>query len=48
MADFEQTISEILFNPVVGKIATIVIGIAIIWMLIKNCTEKLPDKNKRL
>ena len=51
MTDFEQTISEILFNPVVGKIATIIIGIAIIWMLIKtvqrNFLTKIKDYNNK-
>lgn len=31
----EDQIREFLFNPTIGKIATIIIGIAIIWLIVK-------------
>jgi small-conductance mechanosensitive channel len=47
----EEQIQEFLFNPTVGKISTIIIGIAVIWLLIKaiqnNLFSKIHDNNNR-
>jgi small-conductance mechanosensitive channel len=47
----ENQIQEILFNPVVGKIATIFIGLIIIWIVIKsiqkNFFSKIQDNDNR-
>lgn len=47
----EEELSKILFNPVVGRIATIIIGIAIIWMVIKalqrNLFGRIKDNSSR-
>ena len=47
----EEEIKKILFNPTVGKIATIIIGVAIIWVLIKaiqrNLFSKIKDNDNR-
>lgn len=44
-------IEELLFDPTVGKIATIIIGVAIIWILVKatqkNVLTKIKDKDNR-
>lgn len=42
----EEQIKQLLFNPTVGKISTIFIGIAIIWILIKTIQKKLLSKIK--
>lgn len=47
----EFKIEELLFDPTVGKIATIIIGVAIIWILVKatqkNVLTKIKDKDNR-
>ena len=47
----EEQIQEFLFHPKVGKISTIIIGIAVIWLLIKsiqnNLFSKIHDNNNR-
>ena len=47
----EEEIKKILFNPTVGRIATIIIGIAIIWIIIKaiqrNLFSKIKDNDHR-
>ena len=47
----EKEITDILFNPAVGKIVTIFIGIAVIWILIKlvqkNLFSKIKDTDSR-
>jgi small-conductance mechanosensitive channel len=47
----EEQIKKILFDPAVGKLAAIFIGIIIIWILIKvvqrNVISKLKDSNNR-
>ncbi len=47
----EEQIKEILFNPTVGRIATILIGVAIIWFVIKaiqrNLFSKIKDNENR-
>lgn len=47
----EEQIREILFNPVVGKLVTIFIGIAVIWILVKalqkNLFSKIKDTDNR-
>ncbi len=47
----EVEIQKFLFNPTVGKIATIMIGIAIIWLIIKaiqnNLFSKINDSDNR-
>lgn len=42
----EEQIQKVLFNPVVGKLATIFIGIAVLWMLIKVLQRNLFTKIK--
>lgn len=42
----EDQITDILFDPVVGKIVTIVIGFAVIWILIKTVQKSLFSKIK--
>jgi len=42
----EGQITDILFDPVVGKIVTIVIGFAVIWILIKTVQKSLFSKIK--
>lgn len=42
----EEQIQKILFNPTVGKIATIFIGIAVIWLIIKAIQRSLISKIK--
>lgn len=42
----EEQIQKFLFNPTVGKIATIFIGIAIIWIIIKALQRSLLSKIK--
>ena len=47
----EEQLKNILFNPTVGRIATIIIGIAIIWIIIKvvqkNLFTKIRDNDHR-
>ena len=47
----ENQIQKFLFNPTVGKIVTVFIGIAIIWVLIKaiqkNWFSKIKDNDNR-
>ena len=47
----EEQLKNILFDPVIGKIATIIIGIIIIWIFLKfiqrNIISKLRDSNHR-
>ena len=47
----EEQIREILFNPTVGKLVTIFIGIAVIWILVKalqkNLFSKIKDTDNR-
>lgn len=47
----EEEIQKYLYNPTVGKIVTFLIGVAIIWMLIKavqkNLFSKIKDNNNR-
>lgn len=42
----EEQLKELLFNPTVGKIATVVIGIIIIWLMIKVIQKNLITKIK--
>ncbi|MFZ1801175.1 MAG: mechanosensitive ion channel family protein [Chitinophagaceae bacterium] len=42
----DEKIKALLFNPVVGRIATIFIGIAIIWMIVKALQKRLFSKIK--
>ncbi len=42
----ETNIKDLLFDPMVGKIATLFIGIAIIWMLIKAAQKSFLTKIK--
>jgi len=47
----EEQILKYLYDPVVGKISTIIIGIAVIWLIIKyiqkNLFSKIKDNNNR-
>jgi small-conductance mechanosensitive channel len=47
----DEQIQKILFNPTVGKIVTIFIGIAVIWLIIKfiqkSLFSKIKDNNNR-
>lgn len=47
----EEQIQEFLFNPIVGKISTIIIGTAVIWLIVKviqkNLFSKIHDNNNR-
>lgn len=47
----DEQIQKFLFNPTVGKIATIIIGVAFIWILIKliqrNLFSKIQDNDNR-
>ena len=47
----EEQLKEILFNPTVGKIAAIIIGVAIIWVIIKaiqrNLFSRIKDNDNR-
>jgi small-conductance mechanosensitive channel len=47
----EEQIQQYLFNPTVGKIVTLFIGIAIIWMLVKfikrNVFSRIKDNDNR-
>ncbi|MDP1624067.1 MAG: mechanosensitive ion channel family protein [Bacteroidales bacterium] len=40
----EEQIQEILFNPTIGKIVTVFIGIAIIWLIVKAAQKRLFAK----
>ncbi|HEY9114810.1 MAG TPA: mechanosensitive ion channel family protein [Bacteroidales bacterium] len=42
----EEQLTDILFDPVVGKVVTIVIGFAVIWILIKTVQRSLFSKIK--
>ena len=37
----ETQIQEFLFNPTIGKISTIIIGVAFIWIIVKTLQKKL-------
>jgi small-conductance mechanosensitive channel len=47
----EDQLKKFLFDPTVGKLATILIGIIVIWLVIKavqrNFISKLKDSNNR-
>ncbi len=47
----EEQIKEILFNPVVGKIASVILGIGLIWFIIKtiqkNLLARIRDNDNR-
>ena len=47
----EDQLNKLLFNPAMGKIATIIIGMAIIWIIIKaiekNLFSKIHDNDSR-
>ena len=47
----EESVEKILFDPTVGKIATLVLGIMVIWLLVKTIQRKfitkLENKNNR-
>lgn len=40
----EEQIQKYLFNPTVGKITTVIIGIALIWLIIKTVQKNLFSK----
>jgi len=42
----EEQLKALLFNPTVGKIASILLGIAIIWLLVKTIQRNLFSKIK--
>jgi small-conductance mechanosensitive channel len=42
----ENQIRELLFDPTVGKIATIIIGIAIIWLIVKTLQKNIFSRIK--
>ncbi len=42
----EEQIQQFLFNPTVGKIVTIFIGVAVIWLIIKGLQRSLLSKIK--
>ena len=42
----EDTLTKFLFDPTVGKIATIFIGIAVIWLIIKTIQKNILSKIK--
>lgn len=42
----EEQLQKFLYNPIVGKLATIFLGIAIIWLIIKAIQKKLFSKIK--
>ena len=44
----EEQIKNILFDPIIGKIATIIIGVAIIWVIIKAIQRNLFSKIKSI
>ncbi len=47
----EKQINDLLFNPTIGKIVTIIIGIAVIWLMIKaiqkNLFSRINDTGNR-
>lgn len=47
----ENLIQEFLFNPIVGKVVTILVGVVVIWALIKalqkNLFSKIKDNDNR-
>lgn len=47
----EEQIQKFLYNPVVGKLATIFIGVAVIWLIVKalqkNLFSKIKDNDNR-
>ena len=47
----EQEIKDLLYNPTMGKVATIIIGVLLIWLLIKaiqkNLFSKIKDNDNR-
>jgi len=42
----DEQVQNFLFNPIVGKIATIFIGIAVIWLIIKAIQKNFFSKIK--
>lgn len=42
----EEQLKEILFDPTIGKITTIIVGIAVIWIIIKAIQRSLFSKIK--
>ncbi|MEO7263656.1 MAG: mechanosensitive ion channel domain-containing protein [Ferruginibacter sp.] len=42
----EENLKKLLFNPAMGKIATLIIGVAIIWIIIKALQKSLFSKIK--
>jgi len=42
----EEQIKEILYNPMVGKLVTIFVGVGIIWIIIKSIQNRLFSKIK--
>lgn len=44
----EEQINKWLFNPTVGKIATIFIGIAFIWIIVKVVQKNLFQRLKTM
>ncbi|MEO6949706.1 MAG: mechanosensitive ion channel domain-containing protein [Ginsengibacter sp.] len=42
----DEELKKLLFNPTVGKIVTIIIGIAIIWTIVKALQKKIIPKIK--
>ena len=49
--ELEQTIEKILYNPTVGKISFIIIGMLFIWLMVKTLQKsffaKIQDNNNR-
>ena len=42
----EEQLQQILFNPTVGKLATIFVGLAVIWIIVKAIQKNLLSKIK--
>jgi hypothetical protein len=42
----EEQIKELLYDPMMGKVATLVIGLLIVWLIIKNLQSRLFNKIK--
>ena len=47
----QEFINKYLFDPTIGKIVTLVIGIAVIWVIVKviqrNILSKIKDNDNR-
>ncbi len=47
----DEEIKKFLFNPTVGKIVAVLIGVAVIWLIIKalqkNLFSKIKDSDNR-